>query len=211
MKLTVINLSGKQVGTMTASDEVFDVPMNPSLLAQALHVYRTNERQRPAKVLTRGDVYGSRRKLWKQKGTGRARHGDRFAPQFVGGGVAHGPTGHENFHRTMSQTMRRAALFVALSRQQRVGQLTVIESFGSHTKTKTIATLLSQWTDRPLLCVAEDILQPMSRAVRNLDGIVFMTPTMLNAQAVLSARHVIVSRAAVERIASHFLGAGGQT
>src|SRR3989338_8167916 len=125
MKLSTIDLSGKKSGTVTVDDRVVAVPISVPLLTQAVHVYRMNQHRGLAKALTRGDVYGSRKKIWRQKGTGRARHGDRFAPQFVGGGVAHGPTGKQNVKRIMNEAMRRKALMVALSVKQREGNLEI--------------------------------------------------------------------------------------
>lgn len=207
MKLPVVDLrSGKNVGSFTVSDEVFGAPMNPALVAQAVHVYRSNSRQASASVLTRGEVYGSRRKLWKQKGTGRARHGDRFAPQFVGGGVAHGPTGDQNYTRTMNDKMRRKALFIALTTAQQNGTLVVLDSFGTHTKTASIAKALTLFSkNRNVLCVVEALDEKMKRATRNLEDVTFITPEALNAILVLSADKIIISQDAVKRLENHFL------
>lgn len=74
---------------------IFGGRFNDALVAQATRVFLSNQRRAKAKTKQRGEISGSTRKIWRQKGTGRARHGDRYAPIFVGGGVAHGPTGKE--------------------------------------------------------------------------------------------------------------------
>lgn len=206
MKLSVIDLSGKKSGHVTVADEVFAAPLNPPLLSQVLRVYRTNQRQTPAKALTRGDVYGSRRKLWRQKGTGRARHGDRFAPQFVGGGAAHGPTGQENFTRNVNEKMRRQALFVALSVKQHEGNLEIIDRLGDHEKTGDIAKALAPFKKTtPILCVSARLTHSMRKATRNLTSVIFVTPNTLNALMVLSARKILIEKEAIALIEQHFL------
>lgn len=206
MKLPVVDLSGKKSGHVTVADEVFAVPMNAPLLAQAVHVYSMNQRQGSAKVLTRGEVYGSRRKLWRQKGTGRARHGDRFAPQFVGGGVAHGPTGRQNVKRTMNERMRRRALFVALSTKQHEGNLAIVDHFGDHEKTKEVATSLKLFKKAtPIVCVCARLSEVMRVATRNLADVMFTTPASLNALVVLSARKILIEKDALSMIEQHVL------
>lgn len=206
MKLPIIDLSGKKSEYVTVADEVFSAPANVPLLSQVLHVYRTNQRQTPAKALTRGDVYGSRRKLWRQKGTGRARHGDRFAPQFVGGGVAHGPTGQENFTRKVNEKMRRQALFVALSVKQHEGSLEIIDRFGDHGKTGDVMkALIAFKKTAPILCVSAYLTGSMRRATKNAATVTFVTPNALNALIILAARSILIEKEALVLIEQHFL------
>ena len=88
---------------------VFAYPVNPALLTQVLHVYRDNAHQNTSKVKTRGELTRTTRKMYKQKGTGNARHGSRMAPIFVGGGVAHGPTGVQPTNLKLNRKMKAAA------------------------------------------------------------------------------------------------------
>src|SRR4030067_2701068 len=99
MPLTIpqYDYQGKPQGTVTVSATYFKAKANPALVTQALRIYQSNQRQVTRKVKTRGEIDRTTQKVWRQKGTGRARHGSRRAPIFVGGGVAHGPTGQENF------------------------------------------------------------------------------------------------------------------
>jgi large subunit ribosomal protein L4 len=95
VKVAIVDVSGASKGNMTLPAEIFGVIPNKALLAQAVRVYLANQRQGNASTQTRGEVVGSTRKIYRQKGTGRARHGAIKAPIFVGGGVAHGPHPHD--------------------------------------------------------------------------------------------------------------------
>lgn len=201
MKLSVVDVSGKEVGSISAKAAVFAQPINRALVTQAMYVYRMNRRQGSAQVLGRGDVYGSRRKLWRQKGTGRARHGDRFAPQFVGGGVAHGPTGQENWSRKMNEKMRRKALFSVLSQKQAQGRLTVINSVSSFKKTRAVARMVDHFGGGDgVLLVVKDVSDVLSRVTRNLKRVQLLPVHSLNALVVLETNRLIMTKDAVEMI-----------
>jgi len=102
----VVSIDGKKKGTVSVSEAMFNTHAADQLVAQAVRVYQANQRQGGAKTKTRGEVTGSGRKIWRQKGTGRARHGHRYAPIFVGGGVSHGPRTRD-FSRRLSKAMRK--------------------------------------------------------------------------------------------------------
>ena len=106
-QLAVVDVKGKSKGQINVSNEIFGINPNKIVVAQAVRVHLTNQRQATAKSKTRGEVSGSGKKIWRQKGTGRARHGDRYAPIFVGGGVAHGPRGNQNVKRNLSKNRPR--------------------------------------------------------------------------------------------------------
>lgn len=128
MNVDLYDTAGKKAGKINLPEAIFKVKINSVLLAQSVRVYLANQRQAGnAKAKTRHEVIGSRAKIYKQKGTGRARHGDRKAPIFVGGGVAHGPTGRENYKAVMSKKMRRLALFSALSAKLKQNQIVFVK------------------------------------------------------------------------------------
>src|SRR5471030_1547190 len=116
MNLTVASTVGKTT-SMSVNDAVFAAVINPELIAQAVRVYMSNQRQGSSKVKTRAEVARTKKKWFKQKGTGNARHGARTPNIFVGGGVAHGPNGMQNWSLKLSATMKKAALISALSAQ----------------------------------------------------------------------------------------------
>ena len=144
MKMAVLDINGKKTGVIEASDAVFLVPMNSPLLAQAVYVANANLRQGSATALTRGETYGSRRKLWKQKGTGNARHGDKFAPQFVGGGASHGPLTEKNYRKSITLKMKRKAFCCVLSQKVRTNNLIVIEDLDKKKKTSEMAKVMAK-------------------------------------------------------------------
>jgi large subunit ribosomal protein L4 len=115
LKVDVYNHKGEKTGSLSLPKEIFGQKINNKLLAQAVRVYRGRKRKASAKTKSRSEVVASKRKIWRQKGTGRARHGSRNAPIFVKGGVAHGPTGKQNFTKKLSKKMKKAALKSALA------------------------------------------------------------------------------------------------
>jgi large subunit ribosomal protein L4 len=106
LKITVVGVDGASMGNMTLPEAVFGAKPNKALIAQAVRVYLANQRQGNASTKTRGEVIGTTKKIYRQKGTGRARHGAAKAPIFVGGGIAHGPHPHDfsmDFPKKMKQ------------------------------------------------------------------------------------------------------------
>jgi len=142
LKITVMGTDGKSAGTMTLSKDVFGAKVNPSLMSQAVRVYLANQRQGNASTKSRGEISLTTAKWYRQKGTGRARHGAKSAPIFVKGGVAHGPKPRD-FSLSLPTKMKKAALVSALSDQMKNNNIIVvsgIEKLGP--KTKNMANTL---------------------------------------------------------------------
>lgn len=145
MNVTVFSSTGQKRGTLILPKEIFAGKINPSLLAQAIRVYRARLRQGTKKTKTRGEVQGSTIKIYRQKGTGRARHGARYAPIFVGGGIAHGPTGHEHYSRRLSLNQKRASLISALSLKAKDKNIVIVDKLESlKPKTKIMHEFLAR-------------------------------------------------------------------
>lgn len=126
----IYNFTSLESKPKTLPKEIFGMEENKVLLAEVVRVYLFGQRKARAKTKTRAEVSGSGRKIWRQKGTGRARHGDQYAPIFVGGGVAHGPTGRQNWKLNFPKKKKEAALKVALSSKLKEGSLILIDDFG---------------------------------------------------------------------------------
>src|SRR5688572_2229619 len=140
----VRNLKNEEVGEVELSDAVFGVPLNEALIHAAVRNFMANARQGTSATKTRGDVSGSGRKLWKQKGTGRARIASLRSPLWKGGGNVHGPQPRD-WSYNMPRKMRQGALRSALSERVREGNLSVIDDWGLETpKTKSFAESLGQ-------------------------------------------------------------------
>ena len=125
-KVAVYDMEGRQVGEIDLNEEVFGVEVNQALLHQAIVMYEANKRQGTSSTKTRGEVRGGGRKPWRQKGTGRARHGSIRSPQWRGGGVVFGPRPRE-WRQAMPKKARRAALRSALSAKVASGDLVVLD------------------------------------------------------------------------------------
>jgi large subunit ribosomal protein L4 len=195
---------GGTAGSVELPDDVFDVPANIPLMHQVVVAQLAAARQGTAKAKRRGEVRGGGRKPYKQKGTGRARQGSTRAPQFAGGGVAHGPLPRSYAQRTPKK-MKAAALRGALSDRAREGRLHVVESFvdGETPKTKVaMAVLQTVAESRRVLVVLsrEDDLAWMS--LRNVPEVHLLAADQLNTYDVLKSDDVVFTKEALDE----FLG-----
>jgi large subunit ribosomal protein L4 len=137
MKTQIYNIKAEKVGEVALPKEIFDVKISEKLISQAIRVYLANQRSSYAKAKTRSEVAGTRQKVWAQKGTGRARHGNRTAPIFKGGGVALGPDGMQNYKLNLSKKMKVVALNSILTKFAQDKKIIIIDSFDKLTpKTK---------------------------------------------------------------------------
>jgi len=144
MEAPIYNQSGKATGKITLSKDVFGVPWNADLVHEVVRLMNSNSRNPIAHTKTRGEVSGTGKKPWKQKGTGRARHGSRRSPIWVGGGVAHGPRNDKNFSRKINKKARTKALFTILSRKFKDGEIIFLDSVAfAAPKTKDAKSVIS--------------------------------------------------------------------
>jgi large subunit ribosomal protein L4 len=158
----VLPLSGKTASKIKLDPEIFGIKPSPKAVAQAVRVFLSRRRNANAKSKTRSEVKGTRAKIWPQKGTGRARHSDRFAPIFVGGGVAHGPRGNQNFNLKLSKGLKRLALHSLLSDKFANDKIIIVADFKAELKKtgqakKYFAVLLKkQKIDKGKICFTYD-------------------------------------------------------
>ncbi len=129
MKATVYNQKGKENGTVELPAAVFDVAWNGDLVHQIVHAMRANARPPVAHTKDRGDAAGGGKKPWRQKGTGRARHGSIRSPIWRGGGVTFGPLNERNYKKKINKKMRAGALYAVLSEKYRRGELLFVDKF----------------------------------------------------------------------------------
>ncbi|MBI2337972.1 50S ribosomal protein L4 [Candidatus Daviesbacteria bacterium] len=209
LSIPVYSLAGNAAGAMTLPKEIFGAKVNKQLLSQAIRVYATNQKDLPGSTKTRGEVEGSTAKIFRQKGTGRARHGAIRAPIFVGGGIALGPKPRK-VRLSMPQKMKKAALLSALSAKaadkQVVGLTGVDKASG---KTKEIAKLLTQLNSKfkvensklkSALIVIDGKADNVVRAVRNIPGISILPANLINAYEVLKHEMLLITKEAVNVI-----------
>lgn len=208
----VFGKDGKVVGDVTLPGEIFGAKVNNELMAQAVRVYLANQRAGAAHTKTRGEVRGSTRKIYRQKGTGRARHGAITAPIFVGGGITFGPRTRD-FSLRFPKKMKRLALFSALTLKHQGNQVVVTDGLPLSGKTKEMQRALSglNLTDKRgkaenVLLVIADTSPSIPRATRNIAGVTLEQAYSINAYEVLKSKHVVFVKDAVEVLKKTFLG-----
>ncbi|MBN1966151.1 MAG: 50S ribosomal protein L4 [Anaerolineae bacterium] len=204
MKVPVKNIAGQEVDSVELPADIFEAPINIDLMHQAYVRQMANARQGTHKAKTRGEVIRSKAKWYRQKGTGRARHGSRNAPTFVGGGKAHGPRPRK-YVQAMPKKMRRAALRSALSALVQDDQLVVVDKFVfDETRTRVADEALNNLTGRAktlVLMAGSD--EAVTRAVRNLDYARTLHAGYLNIRDLFSHDKVVMPLDALELIQSY--------
>lgn len=200
-KVKVYNLSKKGVGEMELSDSVFDATVSESLLYDVLKAQLASRRQGSASSQTRAEVSLTGRKLYKQKGTGGARHGSKRSPIFVGGGTVHGPKPRDFGYRP-PRKMRLGALKGALSLKLREGQLLVVQDFElSEVKTKKLAEVLSKLeVNGGALIVDVKDNEKLRLSARNLQGHSVLPPEGVNLYDLLRHEHLVLTQNAVQAL-----------
>ena len=209
MKVDVRSLDGPKVDTVELPSEIFEVTVNTGLMHQALVRQMSNARMGSHKTKTRSEKRGGGAKPWRQKGTGRARHGSRRSPIWVGGGRAHGPVvrGHG---KRMPRQMRQAALRCALSEKAARAQIVIVDEINlSEPKTKKMASVLASLAPQALklLVVLPDSNEEVEKSVRNLPFVTSLRASYLNIRDLMSHDAVVLPLASLDVIRLH-LGQG---
>jgi len=200
-KVDVYDMTGAKTGELELSEEVFGAEVNEALLYEAVRQQQATLRSGTVKTKTRHEVAGSGKKLWKQKGTGRARMGSIRSPLWRHGGTTHGPQPRD-YAYNLPKKMLLGALRSALTAKLRDGELAVISSFtfADH-KSKTVrATLDKLEATKKVLIVDNDDNRNLELGARNLEGVKLMTSREMSVYDLLGARKVLLSKAAAERL-----------
>ncbi len=199
-KLALYNMEGQKTGSMEASDAIFAVEVNESVLHTVVVNHLANKRQGTQNTKTRTEVRGGGKKPWRQKGTGRARQGSIRAPQWVGGGVALGPK-PRSYRYSINRKIKRIALRSALTAKYNDYAVYVVDGLSlDEIKTAKIAALLKGLEVDSALIVTADADANIYKSARNIMGV---TPThvgALNTYDVLKHGAVVLSKDAVEKI-----------
>ncbi len=208
LSVSVFGLDGVKNGTVSLSSEIFGAKINPELMSQAVRVYLVNQRQGTQNTKSRGEVQGSTRKIYRQKGTGRARHGAITAPIFVGGGIAFGPKSRD-FELKLSKQMKKKSLFSALSSKLSQDQVMVVDVSGATGKTKEIykmfgaLKLVAKKTPKILFISDEEKVMHATRNIKSLD----LEPAhAINTYSVLNSNYVVITKEALPKMEKAFLG-----
>lgn len=208
VELPIISSKGEKTGTFSVPKEIFNAKISLPLLAHYTRVYLSHQKGCYSKTKTRGEVAGSTRKIYRQKGTGRARHGDIKAPIFVGGGVVHGPTGIKRVLK-INKKQRRKALYTALSIHAKNNSASIIDSNEIFTgKTKdSISFFKSFINDKVknlLVIYGKNDPKTIPLSLRNIDNIFYTDSRVLNAYNVIRADHIFFTREGINDFLKHY-------
>jgi large subunit ribosomal protein L4 len=197
---------GSTNGSVELVAEFFEAPVNVPVMHQVVVAQLAAARAGTSKVKARGEVRGGGRKPWRQKGTGRARQGSIRAPQWTGGGIAHGPTGEENYSKRVPKKLKRIALRSALSDRAGSGDVRVVEDLAFEVpRTKDAIAVLDGLgvSDRRVLLVLAGRDDNVAKSFRNLGLVHLLTVDQLNTYDVLVSDVVVFQREALD-----YLGTG---
>jgi large subunit ribosomal protein L4 len=197
----IIDLNNKVVGTLDLSDDVFSAPVNENLLYEAVRHHLACVRRGTASTKTRHEVAGSGKKLWKQKGTGRARMGSIRSPLWRHGGTVHGPQPRDYSYK-LPKKMQLGALKSALSAKLRDGELRVVTEFAvTEAKSKAMRkTLDGLEASRTILLVDNSANKNLALSSRNLKGVKLVSSREVNVYDLLGHQHVLFTQEAAKKI-----------
>ncbi|MCL2078095.1 MAG: 50S ribosomal protein L4 [Oscillospiraceae bacterium] len=200
-KVSVYDMNGNEVSTLDLKDEVFGIEPNESILHASVVNYLANQRQGTQSTLTRTEVRGGGKKPWRQKGTGRARHGSTRSPQWRTGGVALGPK-PRNYRYSLNKKVRRIAMKSALSSKVQDGEMMILDNLKvDEYKTKTMVNLMNALkVDRKALLVLDSVDEKIIKSARNIPGVKTTQVNTLNVYDILNYDKFIVVKDAVSKI-----------
>ncbi len=211
--ISLYNTKGEKVGSLELAKSLFDVPTNDALIHEAVVAQQANSREAIAHTKTRGEVAGSSKRPWKQKGTGRARHGSTKSPIWIGGGITFGPRNDRNFSLKINKKAKRKALAMVLSDKVANDCFIAIDDFRlAEGKTKELIRILkklpiskrggkagSGFAGKTLIVLPPEEKE-IAKAAKNLKGIQTMPANTLNVVDLLKTDVILVSKSAIETI-----------
>ena len=203
MKVDIINTKNEKTGTVDLPEAVFGVKWNAEVVHQAVLAHLANSRKPWAHAKGRAEVRGGGKKPWKQKGTGRARHGSSRSPIWVGGGVTHGPLKEKDYSQKINKKMKRLAIFSVLSKKLKDGEVNFVDSFdGVGNKTKPWSVALKNIADlrKKTLVVLGTKNKNYAKAVSNIRNFNTISPLSLNAYDLMKCKNIILESAAITEI-----------
>ncbi len=199
MKIEIKNIQGKGVGSVDLDDEVFGAEVHEHLLWEAVKWQLAKRRAGTASTKRMGEVRGTAKKIWKQKGTGQARHGARKAPIFVGGGSVFGPKPRD-YEYDMPRKAKKAALRAALSLRASEQKLVVLDNFSTDGKTKSVATALKALGSGKALIVDGKTNENLVRGAKNLASSQWLAPEGLNVYDILRHDTLVLTKEAAQAV-----------
>ena len=205
-KVTVYNLKRESVGEIELADEIFAREVNEGLLHEVVRAQLASRRSGNASTKGRSETNGTTKKMYKQKGTGSARHGDRGAPNFVGGGQSHGPKPRSYAFRP-NRKARIGAMQSALALKLKEGRLTVVENFElAEIKTKGLAVILTALAVAKGSLIVDSANENLRLSAANLESHQVLPPEGVNVYDVLRHEHLVLTRSAAQALEARLKG-----
>lgn len=199
-KVGLYNIEGSQIGDMELNASVFEVPVNEAAMHQVILALLANKRQGTQSAKTRAEVRGGGAKPWRQKGTGRARHGSTRSPIWAHGGVSFAPK-PRSYRMSIPKSMKRVAMKSALSSKVKDETLMVLDSLKMEApKTKTIAELLKKLDVKKALIVTGDVEMNAYKSVRNMEGVTLVPCNNINVYDIIKYETLILTQDAVKKL-----------
>jgi large subunit ribosomal protein L4 len=198
--LDVVDLNNNKVGEVALADDVFGAEVNENLLYEAVRQFQAGKHAGTHKTKTRSEVAGSGKKLWKQKGTGRARMGSVRSPVWRHGGTVHGPV-VRSYAYDLPKKMMKGALRSALSAKVRDGELKIVQAFNfaDHKTKNAMGALGALQAGRTVLLVENGENKNLALGVRNLKGVTLLPTREVNPYHLLGHKSVLISEAAARK------------
>jgi large subunit ribosomal protein L4 len=209
MQVNLYNQDAKSIGKVDLPDQIFSLDVNNDLLHQVVISQISNKRQVIAHAKTRAEVRGGGKKPWKQKGTGRARHGSIRSPIWKGGGVAFGPTKDRNFKKKINRKMAKKALYMALSSKVNDKELIVIDDIKlNEWKTKEMARVINNTSKlfpenkkgKTLIVISKNANKDLKRVSKNIPDLYLIEALNLSAHDIISRKNTLFLNSSVEAL-----------
>src|ERR1700722_4435266 len=197
MKLDIFDIDAKAAGSARLPDEIFGIAPRPDIIARVIHWQLAKRRSGNHKVKGMGEVSGTTRKPFKQKGTGNARQGSLRAPQFRTGGVVHGP-GVRDHGYSLNKKVRRLGLLSALSQKAADGKLVILDAVGALEKTKDVAAKVKNFGWTSALIVDAAVEEKFLRASRNVRGLDILPVVGANVYDIVQHDVLVITKAGID-------------
>lgn len=201
MNYPLYNISGKETGSIDLPEGIFEVEINENLVNQVANLQMSNRRQGTANTKGRAEVRGGGRKPWRQKGTGRARHGSSRSPIWRGGGVTFGPTNEKDYKKKINKKLKKKALCMVLSAKAKSDSIIILDDFDlKEAKTKIMAKALKDLKAEGSAIIATPVKNEVIwKASRNIPGISVMPASDLNVLDLLSCKKLILGAESIKK------------
>lgn len=204
MLSNILDKTGKKVGDIDLSDEIFGIEPNISVLHESIVVYLANQRQGTKSALTRAEVSGGGAKPWRQKGTGHARQGSTRAPQWRHGGIVFAPKPRD-YSRTLNKRVRKLAIRSVLSLKAKTEKLVILEDFAMQSyKTKEVLEVLKNLNVKKAVFILPESNKFFVKSAANIAGIKVLSVESLNSYDIFYHEKLIIFKTAVDKIEEIF-------